>query len=106
MKLWLLLSAVLSNLLLLQPAQADSPLEPLLASGALTIDTRLDEQGTLVPGQRAKMIVEIATNTWFTMSATTYMNEMGTEDPGMVRDGTKCGEEMVRPHLKENCFNI
>ena len=66
MKLWLLLSAVLSNLLLLQPAQADSPLEPLLASGALTIDTRLDEQGTLVPGQRAKMIVEIATNTWFT----------------------------------------
>ena len=61
-----LLIFVLAYLILLQPARAESPLDPLLASGALTIDTRLDEPGTLVPGQRAKMIVEIATNTWFT----------------------------------------
>ena len=59
---------LLSGLLLVlisQPSWAEGELEQLLADGKLTIKSRLDHRGILVPGQRAKMIIEVATSNWF-----------------------------------------
>ena len=74
---------LLSGLLLAvisQSSTAESELEPLLANGSLAIESRLDQRGTLVPGQRAKMIIEVATSNWFTGGTRIRLPEV----PGLV----------------------
>ncbi len=74
-----LLAALLLVLVSL-PCSAKGELEQLLANGDLTIDSRLDHRGTLVPGQRAKMVIEIATNNWFSGGTRIRLPEV----PGLV----------------------
>lgn len=61
-------------------AQAADPLDSLLQSGSLSIDSRLEHEGSLVPGQRAKMVIEIGTSTWFTGGTRIRLPEV----PGLV----------------------
>lgn len=63
-----------------QLAPAATDLDSLLDSGKLTIDSRLDHSGALVPGQKARMVVEIATNSWFSGGTKIRLPEV----PGLV----------------------
>ena len=42
------------------------PIETLLAGGHLSVATTVEPDTQLVPGQRARLVIEIATDTWFT----------------------------------------
>ena len=67
-------------LLAANPGLAASKLDSLLENGSLSIDSRLEHDGTLVPGQRARMVIEIATSTWFTGGTRIRLPEV----PGLV----------------------
>lgn len=62
------------------PTLAASQLDTLLENGRLTIDSRLEHTGDLVPGQRARMVIEVATSTWFTGGTRIRLPEV----PGLV----------------------
>jgi len=67
-------------LLLPLSAQALSDLDPLIEGGKLSLNSSiLPEQG-LVPGQRAALVIEVATNTWFTGGTRIRIPEV----PGLV----------------------
>ncbi|MEH6586964.1 MAG: BatD family protein [Halioglobus sp.] len=68
------------TLLLALPLQAADELDTLLQEGKLTIASELAGQGMLVPGQRAQLILEIATSTWFTSGTRIRIPEV----PGLV----------------------
>ncbi|RLQ21823.1 hypothetical protein DWB85_11090 [Seongchinamella sediminis] len=59
---------------------AASPLDTLLENGSLSIDSRLQHDGALVPGQYARMVIEIGTSTWFTGGTRIRLPEV----PGLV----------------------
>lgn len=59
--LWLLQSVLVAG-----AARASvDPIKTLQDGGHLSIATALEPDGILVPGQRARLIIEIATDTWF-----------------------------------------
>lgn len=68
------------TLLLALPLQAADELDTLIQEGKLTIASQLPGQGMLVPGQRAQLILEIATSTWFTSGTKIRIPEV----PGLV----------------------
>jgi hypothetical protein len=59
---WLLLLLLACNSALTE----DSSVAQLLAAGRLQIDSNLDPAVNIVPGQRVKLTLEIATDSWFT----------------------------------------
>jgi len=62
------------------PAQAAGELETLLAQGQLSIASEMQFGELLVPGQRARLVLEIATSTWFTGGTRIKIPEV----PGLV----------------------
>ena len=62
------------------PAQATEELEALLAQGQLSIASEMQSGELLVPGQRARLVIEIATSTWFTGGTRIQIPEV----PGLV----------------------
>lgn len=67
--------------LLLPPAvSAESPLQPLLEAGQLTIDSSMTPATGVVPGERALLHIQIGTGTWFTGGARIRLPEV----PGLV----------------------
>lgn len=68
------------SLWLTAPLQAASDIESLLAEGDLTVSASLVQSKLLVPGQRTLLILEIATNSWFTGGTRIRIPEV----PGLV----------------------
>lgn len=61
-------------------AVADTALEVLQATGHLSIHASLDRDKIIVPGQRVKLTLEVATDTWFTGGTRIRIPEV----PGLV----------------------
>jgi hypothetical protein len=61
------------------PVQA-SDLQPLLDSGELRVDSSIEPSDGLVPGQRGRLVLSVATGTWFTGGTRIRIPEV----PGLV----------------------
>jgi hypothetical protein len=59
---------------------ADPTLQDLVAGGHLQLNARLQHPGTLVPGQKLTMVIEIATDRWFSGGTRFSLPEV----PGLV----------------------
>ena len=67
-------------LLLPLAGQAEDDLAPLLAADQLAVDSSVNPDSGLVPGQRASLVIEVATSTWFTGGTQIRIPEV----PGLV----------------------
>ena len=61
------------------PALGDDDLQALVRAGELSVNSSMDS-GLLVPGQRAELVVEVATQNWFTGGTRIRIPEI----PGLV----------------------
>lgn len=75
-----LLAILCITLLAALPASGKDTPQTLLASGALEVSAFMANTGTLVPGQRAELVIEIATPTWFSGGTRIRLPEV----PGLV----------------------
>ncbi len=76
----LLLAVVCMTLAMAGTSSAGDDLNALVDAGQLFVDSKVNDPGLLVPGQRTELVLEVATSNWFTGGTRIRIPEV----PGLV----------------------
>jgi len=76
----LLLTVVCMTLAMAATSNAEDDLNALVDAGQLSVDSKVNVSGLLVPGQRTELVLEVATSNWFTGGTRIRIPEV----PGLV----------------------